>query len=232
MPLSPKEALKGTSPYQVVTGLLPRSPLATYLRKPNKEQITTEAYVKELMDATERTWELVRQAQEKRAEQTEVEARKGRIPRELEVGETVLLRRPPPLSAVNDGPVSRKLQPKTRFDVAVVLKKVGRSNYIIGDPATLEEWRHVKQPLHADPLVPLAASELTEPVAERNRIEVEGRPGVMRRQALDGKVLVTLASVEEEDEFAYAHRRLGAAKAGGGARGVWLDLTRHDYRFV
>ena len=185
-----------------------------------------------LMEATEHTWELVRQAQEKRAEQMGAEARKGRIPRELEVGETVLLRRPPPLSAFNDGPVSRKLQPKARFDVAVVLKKVGRSNYVICDLATLEEWRPIKQPLHADRLVPLASAELTEPVAERTHIEVEGKPGVMRRQALDGKVLVILASVEEEEEFAYAHRRLGAAKAGGGARGVWLDLTRHDYRIV
>ena len=62
----------------------------------------------------------------RRAEANERRARAGYIPRELQVGEQVLLRRPPP--HLRDDPVSRRLQSKAAFSVDQVIKKVGDIN--------------------------------------------------------------------------------------------------------
>ena len=113
-----KESLGGMSPYQVVTGLVPRSPLASWLKLPSKDRVTPQAYVDEL-HATEQIYETVRKAQQERADSNQAKAMKGNIPSPLEVGQLVLLRRPP-AAVRHDGEertVSRKLQSKARPEV-------------------------------------------------------------------------------------------------------------------
>ena len=91
---SAKQALAGLTPYEVVTGLPPRTPLS-WLALPASEAVTADVYVQELLKGMEKVHELVRQAQERRAEQLQRRAVAGAIPRRLEVGEHVLVRRPP-----------------------------------------------------------------------------------------------------------------------------------------
>ena len=92
---SANTSLGGLTPYQVVTRLIPRSPLANFLRLPAAEQVTAEDYVKELLTATQETHDLVKKAQARRQQELADGAARGRIKRHLDPGETVLLRRPP-----------------------------------------------------------------------------------------------------------------------------------------
>ena len=86
-------------------------------------------------------YETVQRAQQERAEENQAKAMKGHIPAPLEVGQLVLLRRPP-AAVRHDGEertVSRKLQSKARPEVYQVTKRVGDANYILGDVATGQE---------------------------------------------------------------------------------------------
>eukprot|EP00969_Alexandrium_andersonii_P059624 2626309-Alexandrium_andersonii.AAC.1 len=122
-----------------------------------------------------------------------------------------MLRRPP--AAVRreglEERVSAKLQAKCRLDVYRVIKQTGPSNYVLGDVATGREVTTIKQPVHADRLVPLEVAELTEPIEEKKELEIEGRRGRLLRQALDGRVLVQLDTFKEEDDLAFALRAAG-----------------------
>ena len=62
-----KKSLGNLSPYQVVTAMRPRSPLASYLAKSSAEQVTAEEHVKEVLEATKEIHDLVQKAQERRA---------------------------------------------------------------------------------------------------------------------------------------------------------------------
>ena len=90
---TPKESLSGFSPYQVVTGLTPRFLL---MKLSSSERVNAQEYVDELMRATKEIYNSVQRAQERRAEEAQERSRKGRVPPPLEVGQLVLLRRPPP----------------------------------------------------------------------------------------------------------------------------------------
>ena len=128
------------------------------------------------------------------SEENQAKAMKGHIPAPLEVGQLVLLRRPP-AAVRHDGEertVSRKLQSKARPEVYQVIKRVGDANYILGDVATGEEVTAFKQPVHADRLVVVEGSEFPDTPDEQTHISIEGVPGELRRQAWDGRVLVQL----------------------------------------
>jgi len=124
--------------------------------------------------------------------------------------------------------VSAKLQPKARCEAYVVLKRVGESIYALGDVATQREVGHFRQPVHADRCIPLEVGDLTEPMESKFRIEIEGRTGLIRRQAIDGRILVDFQSARLNDAFAQDFKRRGAHLSGDD-RGVWLDSERFDY---
>ena len=67
---------------------------------------------------------------------------------------------------------------------------------------------------------------------EQTHVSLEGVPGVLTRQAWDGRVLVRMATTEQEDEFARRYSAQGAKTAALPERGVWVDLARFDYHFV
>merc|ERR1712020_145294 len=95
---TPKEGLSGFSPYQVVTGLTPRNPLTSLMKLSSSERVTAQEYVDELMKATQEIYSSVQKAQERRAEETQERAGKGRVPTPLEIGQLVMLRRPPAIA--------------------------------------------------------------------------------------------------------------------------------------
>ena len=71
------------------------------------------------MHDTEEIYKLLRAAQEQRAAKAKERGAAGKCPRPLELGELVMVRRPPPNVRDEDGEqakvsVSRKLQPKAR----------------------------------------------------------------------------------------------------------------------
>ena len=125
---TPKESLSGFSPYQIMTGLVPRNPLTSLMKLSSSERVTAQQYVDELMRATQEVYSSVQRAQERRAEEAHERAGRGRVPRPLEVGQLVLLRRPPAIARDDNDQersVSCKLQPKARVEVYMVNKRVG-----------------------------------------------------------------------------------------------------------
>ena len=130
----------------------------------------------------------------------------------------------------DEDPVSRKLLPKARMEAYRIGKQTGPNNFVLVDMATGREITSFKQPVHADRLVPMEVAELAEPMDEIRAITLEGQDGTVQRQALDGRVLVRLATEAAEDAFAHRHRKLGAA-TDPEARGVWVDLSRFTYSF-
>ena len=214
--------------------MVPRSPLASWLKLPSKDRVTPQAYVDELLHATEQIYETVRKAQQERSDENQAKAMKGHIPSPLSVGQLVLLRRPP-AAVRHDGEersISRKLQSKARPEAYQVIKRVGDANYILGDVATGEEVTAFKQPEHADRLVLVEGSEFPDTPAEVTRVEIEGVPGVLKRQAWDGRVLIEMGSRAQEDAFVQRYATLGAKRAIPPEKGVWADLARFDYHFV
>ena len=67
---------------------------------------------------------------------------------------------------------------------------------------------------------------------EQTRVSLVGVPGVLKRQAWDGRVLVQMGSSDQEEEFARRYSAQGAKRAIPPERGVWVDLSRFDYHFV
>ncbi len=90
---TPKTALSSYSPYEVITGLRPRTALASVMEDFNFEEIETKEYVEELRRSLTEIYDKVKKAQEVRAEAAQAHMQRGA--RELQVGEMVLLRRPP-----------------------------------------------------------------------------------------------------------------------------------------
>ena len=90
--------------------------------------------------------------------------------------------------------------------------------------------RSIKQPVHADRIVPMEGGLLDDPIAEAKEVVIEQRHGTITEQAWDGRVLVRLATDEAEDAFAHQFANDGA-KRDEGKPGVWVDLARHTYYF-
>ena len=137
------------------------------------------------------------------------------MPRPLQVGQLVLLRRPPAVARDDNDQersVSRKLQPKARVEVYRVNKRVGDSNYVLGDIATRNEVTSFKQPVHADRIVPMEGGVLDDPITESKEVVIEQHHGTITEQAWDGRVLVQLATDEAEDTFAHRFANDGAKK--------------------
>ncbi len=163
---TPKTSLAGYSPYEVITGLRPRTALASVMEDVNYEEIETKEYVEELHKSLTEIYDKVKKAQEVRAEAAQAHVQRGA--RELQVGEMVLLRRPPEAVLKAQGldeettrGVSRRLVPKADVSPYVVIRKFGNA-YVLGDPNTKEETKAFKQLVAAERLVPLTAGELEE----------------------------------------------------------------------
>ena len=170
---TPKTALSNYSPYEVITGLRPRTALASIMEDVNCEEIETKEYVEELRRSLTEIYDKVKKAQEVRAEEAQAHVQRGA--RELQVGEMVLLRRPPDAVLRAQGlddetvrGVSRRLVPKAEISPYVVIRRFGNA-YVLGDPNTKEEVKAFKQPVAAERLVPLTANELKKDTRPRSR---------------------------------------------------------------
>ena len=116
------------------------------------------------------------------------------------------------------------------MEVYRVIKRVGDSNYVLGDVATGVEVSSFKQPVHADRIVPMDGGVLDEPIAGQKSIVIEQQHGTIQEQAWDGRVRIQLAT-EAADDFAHQFRKDGAARDSK-KPGVWVDLARHTYYFT
>ena len=80
MERGPQEALKGMSPYQVVTGLTPRNPIATLVRSHANREITSpNETVQDLVTTLSDIYKDVMEAQEELAKEAESRGEASRV---------------------------------------------------------------------------------------------------------------------------------------------------------
>ena len=224
---SPKKALNGMSPYQVVSGFIPRNPIATLVRSDaNRENISPNEYVQDPVTLLSDIYKKVMKAQVEQAKEAESRSEASRVARQLQQGEHVLLRRPP-----------AKLQPRARLEAYVVLKRVGET-YAQGDVATGREVSTFTQPAHADRLAPLNVKEDTTPIAEQTKLILEGiHTGRIIAQAVDGRVWIELSDKNSEEMFTCRIQNAAIPCAGpvgaahGGAAG-WGGAGQNGHREI
>ena len=61
------------------------------------------------------------------------------------------------------------------MEIYRVIKRVGDSNYVLGDVAIGREVSSFKQPVHADRIVPMDGGVLDEPIEEAKDVVIEQR---------------------------------------------------------
>ena len=66
---------------------------------------------------------------------------------------------------------------------------------------------------------------------KKTGIVLEGLRGQVTKQAMDGRVLVELESEEKEINLGSDFSKRRAVKAPL-ERGVWVDLSSHDYSWI
>ena len=209
---SPMADLGNRSPYEVVTGLKPKMPAAMVAER-DREFIPVTDYViglQQYMRDTYRTVQRLQLAAQERAEGT----LSGHLSHELEVGDAVLVKRPPAAAAYG-GPI--RFRPKTYPGVYKISVKISPTTYKVADLADPTARVTFGQPIHADRLIKLDLPELELMPDQPRRIEVQDKDGstwnalTISRFAADGRVFLV---------------------APGSAGGKWYDLSKEKYRYL
>ena len=181
------------TPYEVVTGLKPRSPLDAVLSTPsNVEKITTERYVEELVRYLKEVHKFVDTQHERIREQSQrAKFRELGPGRAMKVGDYCLVRKP-----MEQG-VSWRLQSSNFDSVFQVAEVHGHGEeaktYTLSDLHGNRDRLGFSQPVAADRLTPVEMLPLSAPSSDQKTELLVFDSGQERRahveaQSLDGKV--------------------------------------------
>jgi hypothetical protein len=222
----PKDRLNGLTPYEVVTGLTPRTPFMNRLDDTHIVERSIPDYVKELQKQMTTVREIVSQMHSEVAEKQELKGAKYYTgdPLGFDEGDFVLFKGPQPQPTImtDNGEMvqaqtSPRLLPRARVTPYQIHQKIGPGAYFLCDPATLSTSLPFKQPVNIENLVPLDLTPLSEPYEVINtRLLIangdDWKSGTVERYGIDGKVGVRFDS--ELDEI------------------HWIDLTKIRYRWL
>ena len=125
--VTPLQSLGGRSPYQVVTGLIPRLPRAVMAGQASGA-VSVDEYADRLVGYLQSAYKDIyrRQAGDREEQESEDEQR-GRISAELQVGDVVVVKLPPTQSRT--GP--KRFTARTRAQMWRVYKKAGPNTQMI-----------------------------------------------------------------------------------------------------
>ena len=223
-------ALGGRSPYEVVTGLVPRKP--RFLEHYGKvEFVPINDYVKGLVDHLTEVYKQVAACEAMRHEREEGKAT-GYMSMELGKGDLVgVKRRPRTIQKVKRQAASEKgleggmpmgpkrFQSRTYPGVYRIKKKIDRNTFEIEDPDDPEREFNFRNKFHAERLIKLDMPEILLEPGSPTRIEIRDprtnkwRKATIDKFAVDGRVHIV-----------YDDR-----KASGPVR---VDLQNLDYRYI
>ena len=160
----------GRSPYEIVTGLRPQGISQHLFEKLGGKTVDPNSYVEYVSQYLQKVHDQI-------AEQFKVELKgkryraEGQIPSvpPLEVGDHVLLRKPPAQIKIEHGfgkdePVSSKLMPLVSAQVFEVYKVTGARHVVLCDPDTRETDLGFAQPVSIDRLVRYELCNLEVPI--------------------------------------------------------------------
>ena len=204
--------LGGRSPYEVVTGIKPKLPVAMVTEGP-REFVPVDEYVRRLQQYMEETYRSVRRTKEESVERHEGTL-EGRMSAELLVGDAVLVRRDP--TEKRAGP--ERFQSRVYPGVYKVSRKVGPHTFHVQDFADPEARVTFSQPVNAERLVRLDLPELELNPEQPRDVEIFRGDAWERHRidkfSADGRVYVVQSGLEP------------------GSRGVWMDLSKQRFRYV
>ena len=208
---SPMAVLGGRCPYEIVTGMKPRFPIALGLRG-EAQHVTVDDYAAGLREYFREAWRTVERAQLAAVEARE-ETLAGHLSAELHVGDTVLVKREP--VHTREGPT--RFQARVYDGVYRVVRKAGRHTFYVQDVADPRRELGFLQPLAAERLIKLDLPTLEISESQPRVLEMrEGDYDVwvrwhVLRFAIDGRVQLKRSDSEEVR---------------------WMDLSRVSYRWV
>ena len=207
---APMACLGGRCPYEVVTGLKPRMPSTLLSGLPVQKQ-TTDGYVENLLNHLRDVHTSVQRHTLAAIERDEASLG-GRISAEINVGDTVLVRRE--ATVERKGPT--RFQSRVYDGVYVVRRKISPTTYEVEDLVDKVKAVPFKQPIHAERLVQLDMPELELRADQPRRLRMRRTTAqpwnvyTIERFGVDGRVCLRLA--------------------GGAAE--WVDLTEVEYQWL
>jgi len=169
---SPMADLGNRCPYEVITGIKPRLPTAMLTEHP-REHVPVTQYVQDLVRYMQETYRSVQRLQVA-AQQKAEGTHSGRASAELEIGDSVLVKREP--SAARGGPL--RFQPRTYPGVYKVDQKIGHNTFKLVDFANPAQNPSFGKPAHADRLIKLDLPEVSLDPQQPRQVELLQKDGV------------------------------------------------------
>ena len=181
------------TPYEVITGMKPRTPVDTVLGSPmTLEKVTTDDYVRDLCQYIKRVHQFV-QEEHARVREAQVEYRERRFGAgtTLEVGDYVMLKintRPEPGRSLR----FRSTRDPRLFQIHAVsgTNSRDRRTYTLMDPCTGSTEFDFVQPVHQDRLIPVEVLPISQPIDEKTKLKIDDRIGEVTATCIDGRVHV------------------------------------------
>ena len=185
------------TPYEIITGLKPRSPIDAVLSMSvAPEQISHDKYVTELVRYLKEVHQKVDEQQARvREEQNRRELRKLGVGQSMSVGDYCLVRRSPTPG------ISVRLQRPNFDEIYQVVETHGNGldtkAYTVSDLRGRREGLGFSQPVAADRLTPVDMLPLMAPSEDaptRILLNVDGeeRAGTIVNQSVDGRVVIRM----------------------------------------
>ena len=205
------------SPYEIITGLKPRSPLDAVLAMPSTvEQISPDVYVRELVKYLKQIHKLVdKQHTEIREQRQAAKYRELGVGTSMTAGDYGFVKKPP------DKDVGKRFQQKNFDDAFMVVEVHGDGSnakaYTLSDLAGRREGLGFSQPVAAERLTPIELLPLASESSDVNTRLVltdagRDRPAEIKAQSMDGRVYVTY---DDEPDETYC-----------------IDLSTSSYRWL
>ena len=168
MRATPRGDRDGRSPFEIITGLKPQGPLQRIFQRMSRDTMAPSAYIRDLTAHLKSVHDSVRTymsadfAQKKLKE--EGKDTSNWLP---QIGDIVLLKRPPPAVQAQQGhrvgEVSARLTPLADVRPLRVLKQVGPKAYILCNPDTSATDLGFQQPVSLSRLIPFDMAALETP---------------------------------------------------------------------
>ena len=215
MRATPRADRDGRSPYELITGLKPQGPLHRVFQKMSREAMAPSEYIRDLNEHLKSVHDSVKTYVaadfENKKSKEEGRSSSAWLP---QVGDIVLLRRPPPAVQASQGQkggtVSKRLTPLADTRPFRVHKQVGPKAYILADPDTGSTELGFQQPVALARLIAFEMAALETPTNAEQQLWIDiksnksGRENdwVIRRiigQQATGKVRVQSRDQQQEE---------------------------------
>ena len=218
--VTPLQSLGGRSPYQVVTGLIPRLPRAVMADQASGA-VSVDDYADRLVSYLQSAYKDIyrRQAGDREEQEFEDEQR-GRISAELQVGDVVVVKLPPTQSRT--GP--KRFTARTRAQMWRVYKKAGPNTVWLEDAND----RSIKNPYshNASNLIKLNLPNLELEATRSGYLETydnttgEWTLHKVERHSIDGRTLLRRTTRDLDGVLV------------DDPNPVWVDLAEEVYRWI